>query len=759
MRINDKQGKNKLTWLYHIGFLIILALPILMLSPYFFPPDFGKTIAFRSILAILLFVCCWQIFYQKNQVSLADLKKNNIAWALGALFFTYLLASIFSVDPYFSFWGSPYRGGGFITFGFYIAFAILIFLLAKKDDWGKIWDVSLCTGIGVSLVAIAQYYGIFTQSLARPEATMGNPDLLAAYLLLLLIPALAFCLSATKLWKKVSYGACAILFFLVIAATGSRAVYAGLFMGLLYFFFWYPKQKNQTAPGEHNKIPAVKIAVIGILALALCVIVYANTAPKYPTFVRSNHFATLVLSRLSLKSFLQDPRFAAWHIELGIAEAKPLLGFGPENFSVGFDKYYDPSIRYLGGDIDWWDRAHNIVMQTISDAGVIGLIAYLGLLITIFWQLEKKYRDNDNNQNHIVPRAIQATLLAYFIANLFSFDGFSSYLLFFLLIGYAMFLIYDNQIKEPKSQFQKNMPLTFAAVAILFCALVIFLWQYNLVPLQINAQINNAQNLANVGQCDQALSMMNNILKEHSFLDSYARLEYVEVTKTCAQFYPQNTLEYFQQGLPLINQAVKIQPLYTRYWIYLANTNDTLAAAEQNPANKQNFLNQASYDLAQASQLAPKHPEILVEQAHRQMVLANYPAMEQYAHQCIALDNNLPDCYWQLALSQIYLKDTSDAKANMELANSKGYSTQSLVSLNQLSDAYQSIPDFTDLASVYQQLISQNPNVAQYYSSLAFFYKELGQYSLARQEALKVLQLSPQSKPNVDAFLETLPQN
>jgi Flp pilus assembly protein TadD len=58
---------------------------------------------------------------------------------------------------------------------------------------------------------------------------------------------------------------------------------------------------------------------------------------------------------------------------------------------------------------------------------------------------------------------------------------------------------------------------------------------------------------------------------------------------------------------------------------------------------------------------------------------------------------------------------------------------------------------------VFEKLIAINQNNPQYRSSLAYFYRQTGQYEKARIQALKVLELSPESKPNVDAFLKTLP--
>ncbi len=160
--------------IYLMGFFAILTLPILVIPPYFFPPDFGKTLVFRTIMALLLFLFAFQILFTKSQPTLPNLKKNKIFWALIALLGTYLLATIFSADPQFSLWANPLRGGGFVTFTFYFIFALLAFILFKKQDWEKVFNFSIFIGALVSLVAIFQYYGwlssIFLATPGRPPS-------------------------------------------------------------------------------------------------------------------------------------------------------------------------------------------------------------------------------------------------------------------------------------------------------------------------------------------------------------------------------------------------------------------------------------------------------------------------------------------------------------------------------------------------------------------------------------------------------------
>ncbi len=730
---------DKFHLIYKIGLFLILALPLLNLPPLFAPPDWGKTIIFRSIMAILLFVFCWQFFYRKKNLQLPELKKNKIFWILAVFFGIYFLASIFSVDPNFSFWGSPYRGGGFATFIFYFAFLLLAFFIVKKEDWQKLWDFSIVVGILVSVIAIIQYFNHFD----RPPSTMGNTLMLATYLLLLIFMSIGFFFNKeNSVPKKIFYSASSILFLCVILLTGSRAAYLGLTIGIIYFLFLFAKN-NLT----------IKISAAVFLVILILFVFYINYAGHFPKFLEQNRLFNSIKDRLSIKLLLQDPRFFAWsNVDLKIIAQRPLLGYGPENFSVGFDKNYDPSVPQLSVEGQkWWDRAHNILVQTASDAGIFAVITYVILFVFLFWLLNKA---KQKSENKALLQAIQAALITYFIDNFFSIDSFSIYLIFFLLVAYVMHLLEDGERKNINFE-QKNSWYKQLAIAVLFLGLIIFLWQYNFLPLQINAQINTANDLSKIKKCDQAFLIMDKNLQSHSFLDSYNRLEYAEFSISCSNYYPQNNLSYIKKDLEVISQASKIQPLYTRYWLSLASYNDDLAAVQKDQTQQNLYLQNAQNYLEKARNLSPKRQEITLEEAKIKMIKGDYSGMQEKANECITLYKGLPDCYFYRAIAEIYQKKSDLAQSDLNKSNGK--SLDENTALNLLANAYITIPDYKNLANVFEELIKLNPNIAQYHSSLAFFYKELGKYESARKEALIVLQLSPESKPNVDAFLKSLP--
>ena len=744
---------SKFYWLYLAGFFIISALPILTVPPWFFPADWGKGIMFRSVMSALLFLFIFRLLYKKKQPAPSNLRRNHILLLLAGLFVVYLLASIFSVDARFSFWGSPYRGGGFITFAFYFVFAVLGFLIIKKEDWQKLFDFSILIGLLVSAVGIIQYYGVLNSIFApvsgRPPSTLGNPIILGTYVLILFFITVFLGLTEGSRWKKVLYFLSTAILLFTILITGSRAAYLGLAVGIIYFFLFYPRKSK-----------SIKIAVAILLVIAAATLIYVNAAQQFPKFLQDNRLFNSIQPRLSINLLLKDPRFAAWQVDLETIKSKPLLGYGPENFSVGFDKYYNPAIPEISmGGSNWWDKAHNVLMQTASDAGILAAIIYLALFVVLIWKLQKIKR---SLTQPVIAHGLQTALIAYFVDNLFNIDSFSTYILFFFIIAYTLHLTAVWQ-RDPASLPNQRGRVSLVKIGKriimggLFLVLIIFLWQYNLVPLQVNAQLNKATTLARQKNCDVALAIMDSTLKSSNFLDSYVRMEYVEIAKTCSGFYPENNLIYIKRGAELINEAVKIQPSYTRYWIYLGDSAIVLAKQQTDTNIKNILLQQADNYFKQALKLAPKHQEIPIGQAKMEIVAGNYESARDYSEKCISLNPDLGECYWYLGLSKIYLTDVESAKEDIQTANSKGYNTESEASLNELSNAYGSLSDWQNLVPVYEKLIRISSDIAQYHSSLAFFYSKVGRYADAREEARKVLELSPESKANVEAFLKTLP--
>lgn len=101
---------------------------------------------------------------------------------------------------------------------------------------------------------------------------------------------------------------------------------------------------------------------------------------------------------------------------------KPITGWGRENYSLVFNKYFDQSFEEAKVSEAWEDRTHNIIFDELINGGILELFAYLFLLGIMFAYVQKN-------------PLFMALLIAYTVQNFFGVDTLNSYLPFFLFLS------------------------------------------------------------------------------------------------------------------------------------------------------------------------------------------------------------------------------------------------------------------------------------------------------------------------------------
>lgn len=786
----------KTHWFYLIGFFLILFLPLLNLPPWFSPPSWGKTIVFKIILSILIFFFIWQLLKKQGQVRNFSMKNfGPVPKLLIALLGIFFLATLFSKEISFSFWGSPHRSGGFLNFAFYILFTLFAFWVLNSKDWKRLWDFSFIIGILVGLVAVFQKYELFGGFLIpysyRPASTIGGPIFLAIYLLLLIFLSLSFAIKIRG-WKRFFYIFCVLFFLFIIYLSGTRAAYLGVGIGILYFLFFYPSSKPtpisasipipaNTKPIKKFRIKWLKVLAAIFLILGILIVWWLNKQPELPQFIAKNKLLAVPAKRLLIGKSISDAldaRIPGWKVGLQAFKDRPILGYGPENFSIGFDKYYDPSMPYItqtiaGEGTGWWDRAHNFFLDALINAGVLGLAVYLSLFIFLIWQLQRLKKENPGKS--VIYHGIQTTFIAYLAANFFSFDVFSTYLISFFLIGYSLHLM-----KQPKegsaeptpespspeiSQGKKSAIAEFlhryrgGVLFVLFLIMIWFFWSANIKPFYANSQTNLADYQSFRAQCLEAVAKMEKALESAGIISHYLRLKFVDLIGRCvSEQDPVQAYKLSLRAFELLKENTEMMPTYTRNWILLGIYSNYLAEKiqETEPEKGQEFLKQANLAFEKAQQLSPKRQEVFLEWLKTDLLSGDPEKAKERAQQCLAINREFTDCYWMLGISNLYLNNLDEAKENMEIAKERNYPVDSELSLLQQAKAYIVTLNYQELIKIYHQLIKIKPGNPQYYASLATCYREAGDFENARKYALKLLELVPQSKEEVDEFLRTL---
>jgi len=781
-------------WIYLVGFFIIIIQILNIFTFWSVPIDWGKAIFFRIILSIIIFIFLWEIIFKKIKLSSIKAKIASVStnfYLLVALFLIYLLASIFSVNPHFSLWGDPLRNGGFINFSFYIFWAILAFLIIRKNDWQKLLDFLIIISLFVCIIAFIQKFGIFSKYLIpfknRPISVMGNPILLSIYLLLVTFLSFSFGIIAKSRFKKILYFSSVFLFlFTSIFLVQTRGTYLGLFIGFLFFLFAYPKKTK-------IKIYAgilILIAIAGGFFLKVYLDNHLYIYQKLPSF-----FSEPLDRSLSLfeGTKITEARTSTWKVSWNALKEKPILGYGPENFVVAFDKHYDPSLPIIGriapGDnlTEWFDRAHNFIFDISITGGLPALIIYLSLFGTLIWQLQKTKKRS--SENAVISTGLQATFLGYLTALFSSFDSVSTYLVSFLLIGYSLYLISSSDLSDEKKPEQattdrfsnKIYELRYPLVIVIFLIIGWFIWIYNIKPLYINKEMNLALAYADLRQektCQKALDIVNKIYPSvpDSIIDNYLGQKSTFVIYGCNdKLRGKMPEDLTNQNIQILKKNIEKNPQYVTNWILIGEYTGILIK-EKNSKTENIFIlneeteklkNDADYYFEKALQLSPKRQLILKDWADTNTITGEYQKAEKKLEECINLNPSYARCYWYMALNKGYQKDYEGFKKFSEIARENNYGIESRESLQEVVNMYIRNNDYNGLTEVYPKLITVTHDPlekAQLHASLAASYKELGNIPKAREEVLKILDIIPllpkelqeAARNDVESFLQIL---
>ncbi len=405
-----------------IGIIIALFTP-LVLVPIFGPVGLAKTIFFRVIIEVVF--CFWIFLILLNRQYLP--KRNILFWAVIVFFGISILATCFSANPMRSFWGTLDRNEGLIThlhlLGFFV---VLTSIFKEKRDWLKL--LKFCVGISflVSVTAVVQkltsltFYGTGG---GRVTGTMGNPDFLAPYLVLNIFLGLFLIWVCKKnLWRGIWLGI-ALFNFSILILTHSRGGWLGMTAGGLILGFYLFK-------------PIIKILASKKILVILLLFIFA-----FSLFILFNQDRfkflgeNIIISKLvqTISSPSTKVRPASWNIAVEGWKERPILGWGQEMYIYTYDKHLKAAyFKYYDFERLSFDRAHSMVFDTLATTGILGLLSYLALFIIALYIL-LNWKSEFFRLGAII---LFSMLIAHFVQNLFIFETITSYLVFFLILGF-----------------------------------------------------------------------------------------------------------------------------------------------------------------------------------------------------------------------------------------------------------------------------------------------------------------------------------
>lgn len=460
--------ESVLFYLVCLGAALALITPLIFRTQFYFPYVGPK--------GWFLMACCqlaffsWlllAIFFKKYRP-----KFSKILVVFSLFLLVLILATLFGVDPSRSFWSKFERMTGLLMwlhlFGLFLAAA---FTFKTISQWRKLFFFSIlvaCVILSMFLIvefgnsAYYEKHGKDIFTFARGGGvTLGNSSFLGSYLVFNIFFAVYLFFTSKKKWLKILLGAFIALSCLALYRAGARAATLAVVGGFALMFLMYlafylkPKQKILSRVSKIAFFSAVAVYVLTTVLLFI---------PFEGNLIRDK-FAVAASSA----------RFVNWEMAWKGFFDRPLLGWGPENYDILFTKYFNPCLftKECGQEV-WFDRTHNIVLDVLSQTGILGFFCYLLLFGFGMFVLIKKYFKEKSISFWLLGSFI-ALPVAYFTQNLTVFDMPATLLLFVLLLAFYSFLERSSLSDAKTDNLVVKRKWIVFPVGLLF---VILFWQF-----------------------------------------------------------------------------------------------------------------------------------------------------------------------------------------------------------------------------------------------------------------------------------------
>ncbi len=597
-----------ITW----GAYLALLTPLIYNKNYYFPFVGPKSLYFMAFCQVIFFAWLILALYKKRYRP----RQNIVLLAFGLFIFFMAVSAMSGVDPSRSFWSKFERMTGLLMwlniFGFLLAVSST---LKTFVEWKRIFFVSLGIAFVVAVLGLLEKLGVKAVTFSdRSGATLGNTSFLGSYLIFNFFLALyLFTQERKETFVKVGLGFSAALFLLIIYLQGARAALAVSVGGLVLIglLFWAFRVKNKIW-GLLGKI-ALGISVLAVLASII--LLYLPNNPVH------NQFGKMAT----------QGRFVNWGIaERGFLE-RPFFGWGPETYDILFPKYFNPCLftAKCGGEF-WFDRTHNIILDTLVAMGAIGLLAYLGIFVCLIWMLSRKYF-KEKSIDFWTFGFFVALPVGYFIQNLTVFDMVSSLMMFVLTISFGAFLAVAHKPEKIASPvrgkaFNRTSRLNIKSKWFLAIVLIVFVLIFNYFtykPWQLDKMIIKA---VQAQYQDDRLALYQKTLQTSS-LGKY------QIT----DFFAEHSQALVQNNLKNINKEDGIRE-----------------------------LNWAITEMQKRHENSPLDYRIVLKlaQLYNSLVLidsSKLPLAEQYGQMALKMSPNNQQSYWVLAQTKLFQQDPKTA--------------------------------------------------------------------------------------------------
>jgi putative inorganic carbon (HCO3(-)) transporter len=419
-----------------IGLFFLFAIVPLIINP--FALDYWYKPKIDSIYALLIVVgITWgsRILIVRKPLAI---RHNPLFLPLVAYGMLSILSTWQSIQPKLSIHGDIFREEGVYTIISYVALAfIFAHAVESRQQLSTLLKGLLIAAFLIALYAIIQYSGfnptqhfipLFRGIENRPGSTIGNPNFLGKFLVLILPIYIVYYFTAANRRVKCLLLAGCIILFSALIVTFTRASWFSFACSFILLAMLLRKKLVWNRQKELIFIAGIFIVVAMLWEAQSLGKKSATRGPAIPT-------ATDKIVRIL------DPnkgdvaaRLYLWNMAIALIKDRPILGYGPDTHAIAMEKFnleYARKFKYAG----IIDRAHNNYLDTAIGQGLIGLAAYLLIIATFLIWLVKTMMAEQNATQKVIYCGIISAFFGYLLNDCFIFSVVSVSPTFWSLMG------------------------------------------------------------------------------------------------------------------------------------------------------------------------------------------------------------------------------------------------------------------------------------------------------------------------------------
>lgn len=488
----------------------------------------------------LLWACSWLAMagvVASVMTGRVELVRLRIRWAVVAFVATQVAATLLSISPLLSLFGSYGRYMGLVPMLLFLslAFATVCYGSTSPGLIRHLLGATAIVTLASALVALLEPAGLDlgfktgTNYTGTSVGLQGNSDF-SAGVLAMGFPSLLYLRAfAERQWIRI--GAVVAMPFVVVAMflLNSRGAFIALAVGIV-------------AAGWANRhlvprfVTVAGTAAVALVLGALVVLGVTRAGPMGDTF---SH-----IPLLRSETFVQ--RIDIWRGTVGVIADRPVLGSGPDTLGITLAPHQPAELSTRPMQVD---AAHDVVLQTGAGSGVLGMVTYI---LLIGWTIVQGFRGTASLSG--TARGVAATsvaiLCAYVAQALFSIDELQIAVYGWIALGMVLALSDPGALASQDSTADRERRALPAGWSLGLSVVAMVLVLVSVVPVVADARFGRAAAAASGFARDPRFAS-----------PMLSAVEDAEALNPLEATYPAEGARYALEGLHNLDTASKKQLL------------------------------------------------------------------------------------------------------------------------------------------------------------------------------------------------------